>query len=189
MKNIVLFASGSGSNVENIVHYFHNRPNVTIAVVLTNKRDAKVLNRCNRLNISGLYFNKYAFYETDCVLNILKSFNPDIIVLAGFLWKIPDNLILNFPNKIVNIHPALLPKYGGKGMYGMRVHQAVKDNNEPQTGITIHYVNENYDEGGIIHQAITDISPEDDVETIAKKVHELEYEHFPRTIEKLLSEQ
>ncbi len=189
MKNIVLFASGSGSNVENIVQYFRKRANVTIAMVLTNKRDAKVLDRCNRLNISALFFNKHSFYETDCVLNILKSFNPDLIVLAGFLWKIPKNLILNFPNKIVNIHPALLPKYGGKGMYGIQVHQAVKDNNESQTGITIHYVNENYDEGSIIYQATTDISREDDVETIAKKIHELEYEHFPKIIEKLVLEQ
>ncbi len=189
MKKIVLFASGSGSNVENIVRYFDENQNITIAGVLTNNKKAKVLERCDRLNINGLYFNRHSFYKTDCILNILKAFDPDLIVLAGFLWKIPENLILNFPNKIVNIHPALLPKYGGKGMYGMRVHQAVKDNNEPQTGITVHYVNENYDEGDIIHQAITDISPEDDVETIAKKTHELEYGHFPKVIEKLLLEQ
>jgi len=156
--------------------------------VLTNKRDAKVLNRCNKLNVSGLYFNKTAFYDTDCVLNILKSLQPDLIVLAGFLWKIPSNLIENFPNKIVNIHPALLPKYGGKGMYGSHVHQAIKDNQETETGITIHYVNENYDEGAIIHQSKTEILPEDSVAEIASKVHTLEYEHFPKVIEKLLSE-
>jgi len=186
MKNIVLFASGSGSNV--VIHHFQDKPNVTIASVLTNKRDAKVLNRCNKLKISGLYFNKTAFYNTDCVLNILKSLQPDIIVLAGFLWKIPSNLIENFPNRIVNIHPALLPKYGGKGMYGNHVHQAVKDNLETETGITIHYVNENYDEGAIIHQSKIALSPEDTVEEIAQKVHSLEYEHFPQVIEKLLSE-
>jgi len=187
MKNIVLFASGSGSNVENIVQYFSNNSNVTIAAVLTNKRDAKVLDRCNRLKINGLYFNRNAFSNTDCVLNILKSLKPDLIILAGFLWKIPSNLIENYPNKIINIHPALLPKYGGIGMYGMHVHKAVKENSEAETGITIHYVNENYDEGGIILQAKTQVSPNDTVEEIAKKVHALEYEHFPKTIEKLLA--
>ena len=187
-KRLILFASGSGSNVENIIHHFHDKPNVTIAGVLTNKRDAKVLDRCNNLKVNSLYFNKTAFYATDCVLNILKSLQPDLIVLAGFLWKVPKNLIANYPNKIVNIHPALLPKYGGKGMYGKYVHQAVKDNKETETGITIHYVNENYDEGAIIHQSKTDILPKNTVEEIAQKVHELEYEHFPKVIEKILSE-
>jgi len=186
MKNIVLFASGSGSNVENIVQYFQDKPNVTIASVLTNKRDAKVLERCNRLNISSLCFNKIAFQETDCVLDILKGANPDLIVLAGFLWKIPEKIIKAFPNKIINIHPALLPKYGGKGMYGNKVHKAVKDNSDIESGITIHYVNENYDEGTIIHQAKTIILPEDDVDDIADKVHALEYEYFPKIIEQLL---
>lgn len=186
MKNIVLFASGSGSNVENIVRYFQNRPNVAIAGVLTNKRNAKVIDRCDRLNVNALYFNRNAFDQTDCVLNILKALDPDLIVLAGFLWKIPKNLIQNFPNKIVNIHPALLPKYGGKGMYGSRVHEAVKINKETETGITIHYVNEHYDEGAVIHQARTTLSEEDSAETIAQKVHELEYDHFPKVIEKLL---
>lgn len=185
-KRLILFASGSGSNVENIVHHFHDNPNVTVAGVLTNKKDAIVLNRCNKLKINGLYFNKVAFHETDCVLNILKALQPDLIVLAGFLWKIPSKLIENYPNKIVNIHPALLPKYGGKGMYGNHVHQAVKDNQETETGITIHYVNENYDEGAIIHQSKAQLLPEDTVEEIAHKVHKLEYEHFPKVIEKLL---
>lgn len=186
MKHIVLFASGSGSNVENIVRHFQDKPNVTIACVLTNKRGAKVLDRCNCLNISGLYFNKTAFYSTDCVLDILKVLNPDLIILAGFLWKVPHKIIAQFPKKIVNIHPALLPKYGGKGMYGTHVHQAVKDNQEKESGITIHYVNENYDEGAIILQVKTKISPDDTVAHIAKKVHELEYGHFPKTIAKLL---
>ncbi len=187
MKNIVLFASGSGSNVENIVQFFQDKPNVTIAGVLTNKRDAKVLDRCNKLNINGLYFNKHAFYETDCVLRILESIKPDLIVLAGFLWKIPEKLIQKYPNKIINIHPALLPKYGGKGMYGMRVHKAVKKDRASETGITIHYVNENYDEGAIIHQAKTKVLPEDTPEIIASKVQLLEYEHFPKIIEQLLA--
>ena len=185
-KQIVLFASGSGSNVENIIHYFQDKPNVTIAMVLSNKRDAKVLDRCNRLNVSALYFNKVAFKDTDCVLDILKGARPDLIVLAGFLWKIPEKIIKTFPNKIINIHPALLPKYGGKGMYGEKVHHAVKENRERESGITIHYVNEHYDEGAIIHQAKTEIRPEDSADAIALKVHALEYEHFPRVIAELL---
>ncbi|EAR02928.1 phosphoribosylglycinamide formyltransferase [Maribacter sp. HTCC2170] len=186
MKNIVLFASGSGSNVENIVQHFQESTNVTIAMVLTNKRDAKVLDRCNRLNIRSLYFNRTAFQHTDCVLDLLKSVKPDLIVLAGFLWKIPEKIIRAFPNKIINIHPALLPKYGGKGMYGDNVHKAVKEQGETETGITIHYVNENYDEGAIIHQAKTKVTSNDKVEDIASKVHALEYEHFPKVIEQLL---
>ncbi|WP_339707870.1 phosphoribosylglycinamide formyltransferase [uncultured Kriegella sp.] len=187
MKSILLFASGSGSNVENIVNYFHHKPNVTIAGVLTNKKDAKVIDRCNRLKINALYFNRQAFYGSDCVLEVVRSFNPDLIVLAGFLWKMPKNILENFPETIVNIHPALLPKYGGKGMYGMNVHKAVKENQDYETGITIHYVNENYDEGAIIHQAKTIVLPGDSPEMIAEKVHRLEYEHFPRTLEKLLA--
>ncbi|MEE9362366.1 MAG: phosphoribosylglycinamide formyltransferase [Cellulophaga sp.] len=188
MKRIVLFASGSGSNVENIVHYFKDNPNVTIPCVLTNKRDAKVIDRCNKLQINALFFNKNSFYNSNCVVEILKTFQPDLIVLAGFLWKIPDNLISEFSNKIINIHPALLPKYGGKGMYGKKVHESVKENNETETGITIHYVNENYDEGAVIHQAKTSLTSTDNVEDIAQKVHQLEYEHFPGIIDKLLNE-
>lgn len=188
-KRIVLFASGSGSNVENIVNYFSNKNSITVIAVLTNKRDAKVIDRCNRLNINALYFNNHAFSGSDCVLNILLSMRPDLIVLAGFLWKIPEHLIEAFPNKIINIHPALLPKYGGKGMYGMNVHNAVKKNQESETGITIHYVNSDYDEGAIIHQAKTKIQPTDLPEEIAKKVHALEYEHFPKVIERILLNQ
>ena len=185
MKRIVLFASGSGSNVENISQYFQDNAEVTIAAVLTNKSNAKVLERCNKLKISALYFNKTAFYETDCILDFLKTCNPDLIILAGFLWKIPDNMIKTFPNKIVNIHPALLPKYGGKGMH---VHNAIKQNKEKETGITIHFVNENYDEGAIIKQIKTKITPEDSAEDIANKVHQLEYEYFPKVIDTLLHE-
>jgi len=188
MKSIVLFASGSGSNVENIGNYFKNDPNINISCVLTNKTDAKVIDRCNKLGINALYFNRTAFLKTDCVLNILKTFNPDLIVLAGFLWKIPENLIQNFPNKIINIHPALLPKYGGKGMYGINVHKSVKENRDTETGITIHYVNENYDEGAVIHQAKTKLESTDSIEDIAHKVHELEYEYFPKVIKELLNE-
>jgi len=187
MKSIVLFASGSGSNVENIRNYFKSDPNVTISCVFTNKRDAKVIDRCNRLGINVLFFNRNAFVNTDCVLDILKKFNPDLIVLAGFLLKIPEKFVHSFPNKIVNIHPALLPKYGGKGMYGIHVHESIKENKEEETGITIHYVNENYDEGAIIKQVKTQILPEDSAEDIAHKVHELEYEYFPKVINELLN--
>ncbi|MDO6516049.1 phosphoribosylglycinamide formyltransferase [Zobellia uliginosa] len=186
MKNIVLFASGSGSNVENIVRYFQDNSKINISAVLSNKKDAKVLDRCNNLKINALYFNRNAFYATECVLDILKTFDPDLIVLAGFLWKIPENLIAAFPDKIVNIHPALLPKYGGKGMYGNNVHEAVRANNETETGITIHYVNENYDEGAVIRQVKTSVSADDTPESIARKVHELEYEYFPKVIAQLL---
>lgn len=158
-------------------------------MVLTNKRDAKVLERCNRLNISALYFNKTSFKETECVLDILKCAKPDLIVLAGFLWKVPENIIKAFPNQIINIHPALLPKYGGKGMYGDNVHKAVKENKDSVSGITIHYVNEHYDEGAIIQQVETKILPNDTPDDIAAKVHALEYEYFPKVIEQLLMAQ
>jgi phosphoribosylglycinamide formyltransferase-1 len=185
-KQIILFASGSGSNVENIANYFKLRKDVTISCVLTNKSDAKVIERCNRLEINALYFNRQAFSKSDFVLQMLQSLNPDLIVLAGFLWKIPEPITNAFPNKIINIHPALLPKYGGKGMYGMNVHNAVLENKEPETGITIHYVNAHYDEGAIIHQAKTSISPKDSADDIASKVHQLEYEYFPKVIDDLL---
>tara|TARA_R110002050_G_scaffold39336_4_gene96536 strand:- start:778 stop:1353 length:576 start_codon:yes stop_codon:yes gene_type:complete len=186
-KQIILFASGSGSNVENIANYFKFSKDVTISCVLTNKSDAKVIERCNRLGLNALFFNRQAFSKSDFILNMLQSLKPDLIVLAGFLWKIPEAITDAFPNKIVNIHPALLPKYGGKGMYGMNVHNAVKENKELETGITIHYVNANYDEGAIIHQAKTIIERNDTAEDIASKVHQLEYDFFPKIIEDLLS--
>ena len=186
MKQVVLFASGSGSNVENIAKYFENNEQVKIRCVLTNNKEAKVIDRCQRLKIPVLYFNRTAFSKTNTILTLLQAFSPDLIVLAGFLWKIPESFVKAFPNKILNVHPALLPKYGGKGMYGANVHQAVKDNKESETGITIHYVNENYDEGAIIHQSRTKLNPTDTPEHIAKKVHDLEYEHFPKVIEQIL---
>jgi phosphoribosylglycinamide formyltransferase-1 len=189
VKKIVLFASGSGSNVENIVHYFGRNDNVQVAAVFTNKRNAQVLDRCDRLNINAIYFNRHAFLQGNFVLNILKGIQPDLIVLAGFLWKIPENMIDAFPNKIINIHPALLPKYGGKGMYGMNVHTAVKENKETETGITIHYVNAHYDKGTVIQQVKTVIFAKDSPEDIAVKVQHLEYEHFPTVIEEVLKAQ
>ncbi|MEO9512241.1 MAG: phosphoribosylglycinamide formyltransferase [Flavobacteriaceae bacterium] len=186
MKRIVILASGSGSNAENIITHFKGTNSMEVCAVLTNRKTAAVLERCERLGIAAFYFNRTAFYDADSVTQILKGLNPDLIVLAGFLWKVPTALINTFPNTIVNIHPSLLPKYGGKGMYGAKVHQAVKDNLEQETGITIHYVNENYDEGAIIFQAKTKVASSDNANSIAEKVHQLEYEHFPKVIEKLL---
>lgn len=185
MKRIVIFASGSGSNAENIIKYFNSTKTAIVTHVLSNNQRAKVFDRCERLNIDASLFDKESFTKDDTVLNFLQV-EADIIVLAGFLWRIPPKIVEAFPNKIINIHPALLPKYGGKGMYGMNVHNAVKENNETETGITIHYVNENYDEGASIYQAKTSISSEDTPETIAQKVHELEYEHFPKIIEEII---
>ena len=187
MKRIVIFASGSGSNAENIIGFFQTKTTATVTHVLTNNERAKVLERCERLKISSLSFDKNDFVKTDKVLDFLKK-QADYIVLAGFLWRVPSKIVAAFPNKIINIHPALLPKYGGKGMYGMHVHKAIKENKEEETGITIHYVNENYDEGAVIFQAKTKIIMEDSADDIAKKVHKLEYKYFPEIIEKVILE-
>lgn len=186
MKRIVIFASGSGTNAENLITFFKNSNKASVVQVLTNNPQAKVLERCKKLKVSALSFNKIAFTETDDVLNILKASNPDIIVLAGFLWKFPENILQAFPNKVINVHPALLPKYGGKGMYGMHVHEAVVANNETETGITIHYVNEYYDEGAIIFQAKCEVNSNDSAQDVAAKIHELEMAHFPRVVEQLI---
>lgn len=187
MKRIAILASGSGTNAENIIKYFKKHSSVLVVRVLSNKKDAKVLDRANVLNVSNIYFNKEAFYDTDEVLNLLKN-EADFIVLAGFLWKVPQKIIQAFPQKIMNIHPALLPKYGGKGMYGMHVHQAVIKNREVESGITIHYVNENYDEGAVIFQKSVAVLPCDTPEDVARKIHELEYEYFPKIIEQVVLE-
>ena len=187
MKRVVIFASGSGSNAENLIKFFHNDNNVSVTQVLTNNPRAKVLERCKRLNISALSFNRIAFSKSNDVLNILKLQNPDLIILAGFLWKFPEFILNHFENNVINVHPALLPKYGGKGMYGMHVHHAVVDNKEKESGITIHYVNENYDEGAIIFQASCDIEPTDTAEDVASKIHELEMLHFPQIVKDLLN--
>lgn len=188
MKRIVIFASGSGTNAENLIKFFHNNDNVSVIQVLANNPHAKVLDRAKNLKVSALSFNRIAFYETYDVLNILKATKPDIIVLAGFLWKFPETILNEFHNKVINIHPALLPKYGGKGMYGMYVHEAVISNKETETGITIHYVNEHYDEGAVIFQAKCEVLPTDSAEDVAAKIHELEMEHFPKVVEKLLND-
>lgn len=188
MKSIVIFASGSGSNAENIIRYFQDRPQAGVSLVLSNRKDARVLDRARDLGVSAMYFNRTAMNEGK-VTQLLEALDPDLIVLAGFLWKIPEAMTQKFPNRIVNIHPALLPDYGGKGMYGMHVHQAVINDRRDKSGITIHYVNENYDEGAIIFQASTPVTKDDTPETLAAKIHELEYEHFPKIIEKVLNEQ
>ncbi len=185
MKRIAIFASGSGSNAENIITYFNTTKSAIVTFVFCNSKKAKVFDRCKRLKIPAVLFNRTDFFESEKILTQLKD-TADIIVLAGFLWKVPSNLINAFPNKIINIHPALLPKYGGKGMYGMHVHNAVKENKESETGITIHFVNENYDEGAIIFQATTQLESTDSPEDIAQKIHALEYEHFPKVIESII---
>lgn len=187
MKRIVIFASGSGTNAENLIKFFHNRENASVIQILTNNPHAKVLDRAKMLNVSALSFNKIAFTKTNDVLNIVKAANPDLIILAGFLWKFPKTILNAFPNKVINVHPALLPKYGGKGMYGKYVHEAVVANKEKETGITIHYVNEHYDEGAIIFQAKCDVHPTDSANDVAAKIHALEMTHFPEVVNKLLS--
>lgn len=187
MKRVVIFASGSGSNAENLIKFFQNSDNVSVIQVLTNNPHAKVLDRAKKLQVSALSFNRVAFTKTNDVLNILKTAKPDLIILAGFLWKFPENILNEFPNKVINVHPALLPKFGGKGMYGMNVHNAVVENKETETGITIHYVNENYDEGATIFQAKCAVLPTDNAYDVAEKIHALEMEHFPKVVEKLLN--
>ena len=157
-----------------------------VAAVFSNRADAYALERANRMNIPTVVFDRTEFYDDDTVLERLAAMLPDLIVLAGFLWKVPEKIVRAFPNRIVNIHPALLPKYGGKGMYGIRVHRAVVENGESESGITIHYVNEHYDEGAIIFQAKCAIDEHDTAETLAEKIHELEHKHFPATIERVL---
>jgi len=186
VKNIVIFASGNGTNAENIIQYFENDPEVRISLLISNKRKAKVHERAAALNIPSITVDRDFFYYTELLLKDLKRIRTDMIVLAGFLWLMPEYLTKAFHRQILNIHPALLPKYGGKGMYGMNVHKAVKDAGENETGITIHYVNENYDEGEIIFQAKTSLSPADTPEDIATKIHALEMEHFPRVIKESL---
>lgn len=185
-KRIVIFASGSGTNAENIIKYFQRTQFAEVVRVLSNKKDAKVLERAEKLKVKAVSFTKDELFSEEGVLKILKESKPDIIVLAGFLLKFPENILKEFPNKVINIHPALLPKYGGKGMYGNYVHEAVINNKEAETGITIHYVNENYDEGTIISQKRVVLSKTETAETVAEKIHKLEYEWFPRIIEEVL---
>jgi len=186
MKRLAIFASGSGSNAENISRYFSDKPEFEISAILSNNANAFVLSRARKLNIPTLVFSRSEFNKTDKIINFLAEKKIDFVVLAGFLWLLPLNLLRKYPNSIVNIHPALLPKYGGKGMYGMNVHNAVVENKEKESGITIHMINEKYDEGKIVFQAKCNISPSDTPEDVAVKIHKLEYDFFPKIIEQLL---
>jgi len=184
--SILIFASGNGSNAENIITFFRKKSIHINWIIITNNSDAGVIERSVRLNIPFMVFSKDDFYNNN-VLEKINLINPSLIVLAGFLLKIPEQIIENFPNKIINIHPSLLPKYGGKGMYGINVHKKVIENQESESGISIHYVNQNYDEGKVIFQKSITISYPTDASNLSKKIHELEMKYFPEVIEKLLN--
>jgi len=183
---IALFASGSGSNAENIVNYFSGSLEVEFPLIVSNRADAYVHERARKLGVPSYTFTAAEFREAKAVLQLLRDHEIGFIVLAGFLLKVSDPILRAFPNKIINIHPALLPKFGGKGMYGHHVHEAVVAAGECETGITIHYVNENYDEGTIIFQANCPVTPDDTPDTVAAKVHELEQQHFPQQIRQIM---
>ncbi|WP_035335048.1 phosphoribosylglycinamide formyltransferase [Dokdonia sp. PRO95] len=197
MKRIVIFASGNGTNAQRIIEFFQDRTDAQVVQVLSNNPRAKVLQRASVLDVAAFSFNRKAFYKGDDVLHLLKATQPDVIILAGFLWLFPEKIISAFPDKVINIHPALLPDFGGKGMYGMNVHEAVyafakaqHDKNPSQkiyTGITIHKVTPEYDKGDFLFQAKVEVSQEDTPEGIAEKIHQLEYTHFPEVIAEFLS--
>jgi phosphoribosylglycinamide formyltransferase 1 len=187
MKNVAIFASGSGTNAQAIIEYLHQKDVARVSCILSNNRDAYVLKRAEKKQIPSYTFNKDEFYNSDRVSKILENHSVDFIVLAGFLWLVPKNLITKYPNRIINIHPALLPKYGGKGMYGMKVHQKVIEKGESESGISIHYVNEKYDEGNIVFQTTCRVDSNDTPEKLAEKIHKLEYAHYPRIVEELVS--
>ena len=186
MVHIAIFASGSGTNAQNIIEYFSGRNDITVSLVLSNKEDAYVLKRAQMLNVPSIVFSPKELKETDIVETKLLENKIDFIVLAGFLLMVPAKLIKKFPDKIINIHPALLPKYGGKGMYGEHVHEAVLANGEKESGISIHYINEKYDEGNIIFQERCKVQINDTPETLATRIHELEHKYFPQVIEKVI---
>ena len=185
-KRIAIFASGSGSNAQRIFEFFKDSEVGEVVCVLSNKPDAYVLQRSRLFNISTFVFSRKEFYETEKVLQYLQEQEIDLIVLAGFLWLVPGNLIHSFPGRIINIHPALLPKYGGKGMYGEHVHKAVIDNKERESGITIHFANDHFDEGEIIMQKKCEVNEEDTPESLARKIQKLEHEFYPVAIENII---
>ena len=186
MTNIAIFASGSGTNAENIIEYFSTKNIAKVSLVLSNKRNALVLKRAERHNVSTIFFERDDFYVSGRVLDRLLKHKIEFIVLAGFLWLVPPGIIERYHNRIINIHPALLPHYGGKGMYGEAVHKAVIRNRDAESGITIHYVNEHYDEGDVILQVRCRVDPSDTPDSLAKKIHALEYQYFPGVIEELV---
>lgn len=185
-KRIAIFASGSGSNAQKLMEYFKYHDQAEVALVLSNNPEAYVLQRADNFEVPTHVFDRHEFFHTDNVVQLLEKLQIDLVVLAGFLWLVPQNLLDKFPNKIINIHPALLPAYGGKGMYGDRVHQAVLDAKEEESGITIHFVNEHFDEGEIIYQARFRIAPEDTLEVVRFKGQQLEHQHYPKVVENLL---
>ena len=192
MKKIAVFASGSGTNAENLINYFNKTSDYKICIVLSNNKEAFVLKRSERLGIPFIIFNKEQLSETpgfqgESVQSILDYNNIDFIILAGFLLMIPQKMILRYPGQIINIHPALLPKYGGKGMHGMNVHKKIIEEKEKQSGITIHLVDELYDHGTILFQSTCDIRPEDTPEDLSAKIHTLEQKYFPIEVEKYLN--
>jgi formyltetrahydrofolate-dependent phosphoribosylglycinamide formyltransferase len=187
LVNIAIFASGAGSNAANIIRYFKNRTDIKISLIVCNKPEAGVLDIAQKNGVATLLIEKDRFAKGDAYLPELQKAGIDFVVLAGFLWKVPAALIAGYPNKIINIHPALLPKYGGKGMYGSKVHEAIIAAGEKESGITIHFVNEHYDEGATIFQATCAIDSTDTAETLATKIHDLEYAHFPKQIDELLT--
>jgi len=186
MRRLAVFVSGSGSNAENIIKHFAKDDETEVALVLSDKAEAFGLERARRHNIEALYYSRQDFLESDKVLKTLEDRRIDFIVLAGFLCYVPQNIITNYAGRIVNIHPSLLPKYGGKGMYGANVHRAVVANGEKESGITIHHINENFDDGEIIFQAKCKVLPTDTAEDVEKKVRALEILHFPSVIEREL---
>ena len=185
-KRIAIFASGSGSNAQKLMEHFKRSNEVEISLVLTNNPDAYVLQRADNFEIPSHVFDRHEFYHTENIIDLLKNLEIDLIVLAGFLWLIPKNLIAEYPGRIVNIHPAILPKYGGKGMYGDFVHNAVMAAGEAEGGITIHYVNEHYDEGEYIYQAKYRIDKGDSLEMVKFMGQQLEHQHYPRIVETLI---
>ncbi|MDF7816433.1 phosphoribosylglycinamide formyltransferase [Runella sp. MFBS21] len=186
-KRIAIFASGSGSNAEKIAEYFKNHPTIEVSLILSNNPQAGVIARARKFQIPVVLFDRKTFYETDKITELLQNQHIDVVVLAGFMMLIPDEMVKAFPQKMVNIHPALLPKYGGKGMYGHFVHEAVVAAKETESGITIHYVNERYDEGAIIFQTSCPVVSADTPEDVAQKVQVLEHKHYPEVIEKTLN--
>ncbi len=187
MKRIAIFASGSGSNAEQISHHFKGRTDVQVSLILTNNPTAGVIQRARKLHIPVVIFDRTLFYESNRVVELLLNAGIDLVVLAGFMMQVPANLINAYPNRMLNIHPALLPRYGGKGMYGHFVHEAVVAAGERQSGISIHYVNEAYDEGEIVYQATVELDPTDTPDEVARKVQVLEHLHYPRIVDEVVS--
>ena len=186
MRNIAILASGSGTNAENIIKYFSNKNTAKVSLVLSNKRQAQVLKRAEENNIRTVFFEHKEFYITGKVLRYLLLYKIDFIVLAGFLWLVPENILEQYAGRVINIHPALLPAYGGKGMYGETVQKAVIAGHDKESGITIHYVNKFYDKGDIIFQTRCKVDPTDTTSSLTEKVHALEYLHYPKVIEELV---